>query len=79
MDNAVVLSKGLEVLPEWGTLGAFIVLVAGFLWYICKRDAAMERLIEKCFGVIEENTTQAVNLENSIVNLSKEVRDLQKK
>lgn len=78
MMETTVLTKGVEVLPEWGTLGAFIVLVGGFLWYICRRDASMEKLVEKAFNIIDRNTEQSVKLDSSIITLSEEVRDLKK-
>lgn len=73
------INTSLSLLPQWGMLGAFIfivvLLVGGFLWYLCRRDGAHEALTRQCFDVIRENTKAQVMLERSIITLSEDIRD----
>lgn len=70
--EAIVI-KGIE---SWGALGAVIFLVGGFVWYVRGRDFVMERLVNRCFDVIDANTKQSAQLEGAINSLTKEVDEL---
>lgn len=59
----------IDVLKVLGEMGGVLACVAGFLWYLGKRDADLRSLTDDVVKVIAENSKALAHLDDSVGEL----------